>query len=177
MLDFAEAFGDFLTELKNAVLMEIFESNPTYAKLKEKKEAQFAKLRSSVPPVLLDGYIETQYAIASFEINYCYLCGLRDKNRPEGTNPTGEEISQEFNKFEAYRHRQDQAREQHDELKAILQPDIFTLLTLYMETWSTILGIEKHYCYAGGLRDKAKLDEQLDFTTESAWESLCNLFL
>lgn len=177
MRNFAETFSDFLAELKNNIIVAMTKSNPQYEKLKAENEQRLMQLKSLTPLPLLDDYIETLYAIASFETNYCYICGMSDSNMPNKVNPTDDSVSCELHYYEKYTQWKALATEQYSKLQSILTPECCAVLTQYNETKDIIDGLEKQYCYSGGIFDKAKIDKSLDPANTTEWESITDIFL
>lgn len=176
MRSFAETFSDFLGELKNNIAIAMSEDSPTYEKLKAENEQRLMQIKSVAPIPLLDNYIDTLYEIAAFETNYCYLCGMRDSKRNK-IDPKDESVSQELYKYEKYAKCKALASEQYIQLQSLLTPECCEILTRYNETKDTIIGLEKYYCYSGGVSDKINLDDHLNPDNTDEWETLTDIFL
>lgn len=176
MEKFIEHLNDFLGVLQNSILQELSESNPRYVEMKETKEKYYEQLKNIVSPDLLDGYVDAQYSLASFELGYCHLCGWRDSKKLRSISPTGTEMLQEFSDFKKYKKLQTQASEKHNALQAEISSDHSVLLNEYINLWEIISGLEKHYCYIGGIYDKKKLDNYFNPANKDTWEKLIELF-
>ncbi|OJU09408.1 MAG: hypothetical protein BGN88_09765 [Clostridiales bacterium 43-6] len=80
MSEFIKIASEFLTECRNSALDEL-ELNKQYIKHKEKHKDLLYQLESeldSKQKKLLEEIIENMHVVFSRQINYCYLCGIRD---------------------------------------------------------------------------------------------------
>lgn len=177
MYSFTETLSNFFTELINNILQEIFENNSSYREMKSENDNYCKQLQNLAPPVLLSSYIESQYALATFENNYCYLRGWTYKKNTDIINPTDDAILQELSNNKKYRQLQTKAYELYHELKAVLMPEYDDLLNVYIKTWSLLVGLEKQYCYSGGTNDKAQLNKYINPKNVAEWENLMDFFL
>lgn len=174
---FTESLSNFICELKNNTLQELSESKPAYNAIKKENDSYLVKLQSGTQSALLDEYVEVLYAIASLETNYCYLCGMRDAYEQHTVGPASDEFFQELSGYKNYTQQKAQMSKMHNELQAVLPPDSCSLLISYANTWNTITGLEKYYCYTGGRSSKIKLDEHFDPKNKLDWECLAETFL
>lgn len=177
MRNFEDTFVNFIGELKNSILRELDEDNQAYNDIKSEKGNYYKQLQNITPPDLLDDYYESQYALSSFELDYCYLCGWRYTKKVEFDNPTSKDILRELDNYEKYRQLREQTSEKYNALQAELSPENIVLLNKYVNSWDLVAGLENQYCYIGGVFDKAKLDKYFSFANTNTWEKLINNFL
>lgn len=180
MSDFYENLSIFMRECRNVVLAEACD-NKEYVRSKEKCAELQKRLLSSVPAEhnsLLGRFLDDRYSIGVIESSYCYLCGLRDGNATEiDFNPTAHETPPELAAYERYASLKSKSAEQYELLRTLLSAECFGLLDECVKAKDFILGIEKTYCYPGGLRDKKQLDKQFNPSADKEWCELMKAFL
>lgn len=161
MPKFEEIFYDFLTDLNNRIQQDLYVDNPEYVEMKEEKDKYCEQLKSLVLPELLDDFVESQAVLRYFELNFCYICGIRDSNKAEEdvVSATGEEISHELSKCEKHKQLQKNVINKEDEIQAVLTAENRGLLNNYIKKWNKFVSLEKHYYYIGGIYDKVRLDK------------------
>lgn len=180
MQKFNDALNDFFKELREIILMELSESNPTYVEIKTEKVNYYERIKRMIPEKdildMFSAYDEAQDALESFELNYCFLHGMRDAKKLAVISPTSEEITQELSQYEKYKQLQTQTLQLNKELRNALTDESCVLLTAYTFKREKIAEVEKHYCYIGGINDKARLDKFFSFADGNEWTKLINLF-
>lgn len=180
MSNFVDNLSHFLSDCRNDILQEACD-NDDYVDLKNKATEMSERLQNSVPSeyrTLLNDFLDALAAIGSMEDSYCYLCGLRDSNKPESQyNPLAKDTPSELAAYKPYADSELKRAEKYNELKTCIDTECLGLLDEYIETKNIILGIEKSYCYPGGLRDKKRLDNQFNPSIAKEWSKLINAFL
>lgn len=180
MSDFTESLSGFLAECRNHILEEAC-GNESYSQMKTRCMELSDRLIASGTPecqALLINLIDSLGGIGTVEVSYCYMCGMRDSYNPDACfNPTGDDIHTELSAIKRYMDMRLSFEEKQKDLFALLDIERRDMLDEYIKTKNTVLGIEKSYCYPGGMRDRKCFDNHFNPSAAKEWQELMDAFL
>lgn len=180
MSGFIESLSNFLTARRNNILDEVCRNNP-YTDLKNEILGLSERLLATVAPELkstIIDFLDDFTATSSFETKYCYLCGLRDGNKPDNEiNWTDDTAPDVLAMHKEYIRLKKTAATRYKELQECLDAESRVLIDEYKRIKETMIGIEKNSCYTEGRLDRKRLDNQFDPSAKKNWQDLWEAFL
>lgn len=175
---FKQNLKNFLSELQHSILQEMLKNKLAYKQLLTENEERLEQLQRIVPTKMVDKYIETLYALNSYERNYYYLCGLRDANKQNiNHGQVNDDILNEIAQLPPYKKLQAMREQQRKDLYTVMPLDFCAMLEDYENRWDIISELEKFHCYSGAMKHKVKLDKQFAPVNKTEWDNTVRFLL